>query len=197
MPSALLRSQPCFISRITAAVRTSHSVILLATSASRNNSPSFCRQVGNDVSAIVCGLFDRSINSATLYLASWTLSEVHTDEVTSIICFQFCYIKTTKIGHTLVSHRRMLCCKVTLQLAWNHSIVSKFSWHTSCSVIAYVASPHQKKPIYYKRLSLYFGHTILIAFSLISLSELAMLAETYFTMHLSMMMKTCIYNGQW
>jgi hypothetical protein len=34
-----------------------------------------------------------TVSSATLLLASWTFSKVHTDEVTNFACFLFCCIK--------------------------------------------------------------------------------------------------------
>jgi hypothetical protein len=65
----------------------------------------------------------------------------------STACYRDRY-REIQTGHTLLSHRRLLCCKVTLQLEWKHSIVSRFSWHTSCSEIGHVESSHQKKPMY-------------------------------------------------
>jgi hypothetical protein len=52
----------------------------------------------------------------------------------------------TKIVYIFASQRRMLCCKMSLQLDWNYSIVTKFFSTQKNSESGHVASPHQKEP---------------------------------------------------
>jgi hypothetical protein len=103
------------------------------------------------------------------------------------------------LGYIVARQRKMLCCKMSLQLSWNHIIAAKFFFtrKTRMNRTCCVTTP--EKP---ERQIIHITDTLfLVSFfagSLLSLPVLTLLCKIYPVMNLSVMqiiVQVC--HGQW